>query len=142
MQMEPLYDLPFMPAYDPILPMQEDEGKNGVLCVRYYPSVGVGTIRVQRNLLDIMKTLGCVLNNTSRLEFFRLGKKMIIMQNEACVKYEDVLTCDGETFDMEAAVLICNDGFTSLTESEALRILESAKLHRELNNRYVVKIEI
>lgn len=141
MHMEPLYEIPFMPAYDPILPIEEAD-KRGVLCILYEPALGVSTVRVQRNMMDVMMKLNCVFNNTSRLEFYKLGKKLVITQDENVSIFTDVLTYNKAKYDMHAVSLICNENFTSLTESEALTILESATLHRGKNRSYYVTLEI
>ena len=141
MHMEPLYEIPFMPAYDPILPINDVE-KRGVLCIQYRPGAGICTVRVQRDMIDIMSKLNCVFNNTSRVFFYKLGKKLVITQDESPGIYTDVITYNGKTYDAESNVLICNQDFMSLTESEALSILESARLYRGKNNSCVIKINL
>lgn len=141
MRMQPLTELPFMPAYDPIY-QDDDVNKRGILCIKYRPSSGVHTVRVQRDMISIMQELDCVFNNTMRVNFYKLGKKMVISQDECSVTHENVLTYNGKKYDMESTNLICNENFQSLTESEALTILESARLHRWENKSYGVTIEI
>ena len=139
--MEPLDELPFMPAYDPIY-QDENIDKRGILCIRYRPNLGVHTVRVQRDMMDIMDKVGCVFNNPSKVNFYKLGKKLVINQDENSTKYPDMLIYNGKKYEVESCNLICNENFQSLTEAEALMILESAKLHRYKNRFYGVTIEM
>ena len=143
-KMEEIFDeIPFMPAYDPVMPVEINEEERGVLCVRFISSCCVETVRVKRNIDDIMDNLGCITRYSHLVKFYKLGKKMIIENNESKLVYENTLIYNGQGIDVKGNILICNEGFTSLTQAEALKILESAKLHRSPIGtcKVVIKIE-
>ena len=132
--MIPLFDIPFAPAYDDLYPVKDEKDK-GVLCVYFNPYKGGHTVRMQRDLSDIMDTIGIYTRYVDKINFYQLGNKMIIthgIQNQA---FENALTYNGETFDLESPALICNKGFTSLTQAEALKMLESIRLRRGIKNK-------
>jgi hypothetical protein len=142
--MEEIFDeIPFTPAYDPVLPIDVKEEERGILCIQFLPSCSVETVRVERDIDNIMHNLGCVTRYSHLIKFYNLGNKMIIENNESKLCHEDVLIYNGQSFDLKGNVLICNKGFTSLTQAEALKILESATLHRSPIGtcKVVIKIE-
>lgn len=141
-ELEPIYELPFTPTYDPVIPINIDEDERGVLCVCFYPGVSVKTIRVEANLVKIMEAVGIKTYYSYFLKFYKLGNKMIIMQNENKSIWRNVLKYKDETFDVQCSALICNEGFTSLTQTEALKILNSAHLTVQANGDMVIDITI
>ena len=140
--MVPLYEVPFAPAYDDIWPSKKEDEK-GVLCVYFNPMFGSRTVRMQRNLNDIMNVIGLTTRYVDEINFYKLGNKMLITHGAQTESYKDALIYNGEKFDLESPVLICNKDFTSLTESEALVMLESTRLRRNIKSKtYNMSIEI
>ena len=140
--MVPLYDVPFAPVYDDIYPTKEVK-ERGVLCVYFNPMFGSRTMRMQRNMNDIMDAIGLVTRYVDEINFYNLGNKMLIMHGAQTESYKDALIYNGEKFDLESPVLICNKGFTSLTEAEALMMLESTRLRRNIKSKtYSMSMEI
>ena len=142
-KMEEIFDeIPFTPAYDPVLPIDVKEEERGILCVRFLPTCSVETVRVERDVDSIMHNLGCVTRYSHLIKFYNLGNKMIIENNESKGCFKDALIYNGQGIDVKGNILICNKGFTSLTQAEALKILESAKLHRSSIGTCTVVIKI
>ena len=141
-ELEPIFELPFSPTYDPVIPIDIDEKDRGVLCVQFNPGVGVKTVRIEADLTKIMEAVGIYTNYSYFLKFYKLGDKMIIMQNENKAVWHDVMRYKGEDFDVQCMALICNEGFTSLSQTEALNILNSAHLDVKFNGDMVVHITI
>lgn len=131
--MVPLYDIPFAPAFDDEYPVKDD--KEGILCVYFNPYKGGCTKRMQRDLSDIMDTIGLYTRYVDKINFYQLGNKMIITHGIQSQAFENALTYNGQLFDLESPALICNKGFTSLTQTEALNMLESIRLRRSIKNK-------
>lgn len=132
--MVPLYDIPFAPAYDDEYPVK-DETDKGILCVYFNPYKGGSTIRMQRDLSDIMDAIGLYTRYVDKINFYQLGNKMIITHGIQSQAFENALTYNGQTFDLESPALICNKDFTSLTQTEALNMLGSIRLRRSIKNK-------
>lgn len=127
-EMKQIFELPFAPRYDPEMPVNVEESKRGVLCVLFHPLIGVSTKRVDADIMDLMKATGVITNMPHFLKFYELGNKMIIMNTENKILEEKAFSYNGEEFDMHGCMLICNKGFESLTQMEAMEILGSARL--------------
>ena len=141
-ELKEIYEFPFIAGYDPVLPMDIRDDEKGVLCILFQPSDSVRSVRIDASISAIMDELSVITGNSGHLRFYELGNKMIIMHKERDIQWKDALIYNGQKFTIYNNALICNKNFTSLSNTEAMLILESAKMHIDKARRASISIEV